>query len=204
MATDAQVMALEPSMVPWKRPSMGMIGMYIFLVSEVMFFGSLFGMYGYVAWSHIFAGQPWPDTATIEFFPVPFLNSIFLFSSAGTCHMAHHSIAHDRRRAFKWWMIATIALGILFLGGQAWEYTHAPIGLGSGKWSQAFFTLTGFHGAHVTGGVTWLIIVLMRGLKGDFNSKRHLGVQATVIYWHFVDLVWVFLLAVLYLPFAFK
>jgi cytochrome c oxidase subunit 3 len=184
---------------------MGMVGMYIFLCSEVFFFACLFGMYGYQALANTIDGLPWPDahTVTIEFLPVPLLNSIFLFTSAATCHLAHQAIAHDNRKRFLRFLGITILLGTAFVCGQAWEYTHAHITLTTSKWSQSFFTLTGFHGLHVTGGVIWLSIVWLRGLKGDFSSRHHLGVQATAIYWHFVDLVWVFLLAVLYIPFAF-
>lgn len=186
----------------------GMMGMFIFLASEVMFFGSLFAAYFYLHGSN----AVWPPTGTfpVEPVPIPAVNTVVLFSSGATCHVAHIMIQQGRRRAFVYWMIVTIVLGFLFEAGQAIEFARAygasiPI-LGAGQplhfntnvFASAFFTMTGFHGAHVMGGLLFLLLILWRTAKGHFDAQHHVGVYAGVIYWHFVDLVWAFLFLVLY------
>ena len=176
-----------------------MMGMYIFLASEVMFFGSMFAMYFYLFGSHPFSWPP-PNTVPVNWWPIPFFNTIILLSSGVTCHFALEAISHDRRRMFFALLVATIILGILFEAGQVWEFTHAHIQFsGLNVFGSAFFTMTGFHGAHVAGGLIFLLLMLGRGLKGQFNSQHHVGFAAATLYWHFVDVVWIFLFGILYL-----
>jgi len=188
-----------------------MMGMYIFLASEVMFFGSLFAAYFYFFGSHRVGDWPPPGTHPVDWFPIPFINTIVLFSSGATCHIAHLGMQVGNRRRFAFWMALTIILGVGFEIGQAYEFIEklAPswIGLsgaegmpfGANEFSSAFFTMTGFHGLHVLGGLIILCILLWRFSKGQFSAQHHVGVAAGVIYWHFVDVVWAFLLVVLYL-----
>jgi cytochrome c oxidase subunit III len=176
----------------------GMMGMYIFLASEVMFFGSLFAMYFYMFGSHPL-GWPPQGTNPVNWWPIPFYNTIILLSSGLTCHFALDSIAHDNRRNFFVLLVATIILGIGFEAGQVYEFTHAHITLTLNQFSSAFFTMTGFHGAHVAGGLVFLMLMLGRALKGHFNSRHHVGFAAATLYWHFVDVVWIFLFGILYL-----
>jgi cytochrome c oxidase subunit III len=176
-----------------------MMGMYIFLASEVMFFGSMFAMYFYLFGSHPISWPP-PNTPAVNWFPIPAVNTVILLSSGVTCHFALESIAHDRRRTFYILLVSTIILGVLFEAGQVYEFTHARITLGGlNQFGSAFFTMTGFHGLHVAGGLVFLLLMLGRATRGHFNSRHHVGFAAATLYWHFVDVVWVFLFGILYL-----
>ena len=191
------------------RLSPGMMGMYIFLASEVMFFGTLFASYFYLMASHV----PWPPAGThpVDWFPIPAVNTIVLLSSGATCHIAHLGIQRGNRSRFFWWMVVTIVLGFGFEFGQLYEFLEklAPSVIGAdtaqamafnaNPFATAFFTMTGFHGLHVLGGLVILCILLWRFSKGQFSARHHVGIAAGSIYWHFVDLVWVFLFAILYL-----
>jgi cytochrome c oxidase subunit 3 len=183
----------------------GMMGMYIFLASEVMFFGSLFAVYFYLYGSHP-TWPPLPPQARPEYYvnwwPIPFWNTIILFSSGVTCHFAAEAIAQDNRRRFFILQIATIVLGVLFELLQLYEFISAfdrGLTLTANTFASAFFTLTGFHGAHVLGGLVLLTLILFRAYKGQFGSRHHVAVNAVTLYWHFVDVVWFFLFGILYL-----
>jgi cytochrome c oxidase subunit III len=186
----------------------GMMGMYIFLASEVMFFGSLFAVYFYLYGSHIVWPPPPPSTANefyVAVWPVPVINTIVLFSSAFTCHFAADAIAHDNRRRFFVLMIATIILGVGFEFGQLYEFINAfgrGLNLTANTFASAFFVMTGFHGAHVLGGLILLALIVYRASKGQFSSQHHVGVAAVTLYWHFVDVVWFFLFGILYVGVA--
>jgi len=183
----------------------GMMGMYIFLASEVMFFGSLFAVYFYLYGSHA-QWPPLPPESRPEYYvswwPIPFWNTIILFSSGVTCHFAAEAIAQNNRRRFFMLQIATIILGFLFEALQVYEFAQAfgrGLTLSANTFASAFFTLTGFHGAHVLGGLILLILILFRAYRGQFSSRHHVAVNAVTLYWHFVDVVWFFLFGILYL-----
>jgi cytochrome c oxidase subunit III len=203
MAVAAAVKPETQPQYPAIKP--GMMGMYIFLASEVMFFGSLFAVYFYLYGSH-FVWPPPPPTTTNEFyvnwFPIPFVNTFILLSSGVTCHFAAEAIAHDNRRRFFQLQIVTILLGLAFEGFQLYEFITAfgrGMSLTANSFASAFFTLTGFHGAHVLGGLVLLTLILYRASKGQFSSQHHVAVNAVTLYWHFVDVVWLFLFGILYL-----
>ena len=183
----------------------GMMGMFIFLASEVMFFGSLFAMYFYLFGSHIQWPPPPPSSANefyVNWYPIPVINTVVLFSSAFTCHFAADAIAHDNRRRFFILWIVTIILGLAFEFGQLYEFISAfgrGMTLSVNSFASAFFLMTGFHGAHVLGGLILLILILGRAARGQFSSQHHVGVAAVTLYWHFVDVVWFFLFVILYL-----
>lgn len=190
------------------RFSTGLTGLFFFLLSETFFFGSLFFSYFYFA----FFSRPWNPPAPVQEIDVTLatINTVVLLSSGVTMHIGHLAIQKGNRQRMKLMLLITIILGVAFLSGQAWEYIHLRVLvdgmsqqalLSSGVFPQFFFTMTGFHGLHVTGGVLFLIYVYWRALKGQFSQQRHLGVETCAYYWHFVDVVWVFLYAVLYLPF---
>src|SRR6267142_2034742 len=181
----------------------GMMGMYIFLASEVMFFGSLFATYFYLFGSHF----QWPPPAPsndfyVNWYPIPLINTFLLLSSGGTCHFALEGLRHNNRRQFFGLWILTIILGLLFEFGQLYEFISA-IGRGltlqANSFASAFFIMTGFHGAHVLGGLVLLGLVLYRATRGQFSSRHHVAVAAVTLYWHFVDVVWIFLFGILYL-----
>src|SRR6266581_5614573 len=183
----------------------GMMGMYIFLASEVMFFGSLFATYFYLYGSHIVWPPP-PPSSEPEFYVswwwIPFVNTIVLVSSGVTCHFASDAIAHDNRRRFFILLIATIVLGFGFEFGQLVEFIAAfarGMTLTANTFASAFFLMTGFHGAHVLGGLILLLLILYRATRGQFSSRNHVGPGAVTLYWHFVDVVWIFLFGILYL-----
>ena len=183
----------------------GMMGMYIFLASEVMFFGSLFAMYFYLFGSSG-SWPPAPPASRPEFYvswwPIPFVNTIVLLSSGVTCHFALDALAHDNRPRFFLLQIVTIVLGLGFEFGQLYEFIQAfgrGLNLTANTFASAFFTMTGFHGAHVLGGLVLLTLILYRASRGQFSSRNHVGPAAVTLYWHFVDVVWIFLFGILYL-----
>jgi cytochrome c oxidase subunit III len=183
----------------------GMMGMYIFLASEVMFFGSLFAMYFYLFGSHLVWPPP-PPAAEPEFYvnwwPIPTINTVILLSSGVTCHFGLEALRHSNRSRFFVLWIATIILGFAFEGGQLYEFIAAfarGLDLTANSFASAFFIMTGFHGAHVLGGLILLLLILYRAVKGQFSPQNHVGVAAVTLYWHFVDVVWIFLFAILYL-----
>ena len=186
----------------------GMMGMYIFLASEVMFFGSLFASYFYLYGSHLVWPPPPPSTVNefyVAVWPVPVINTIVLLSSGVTCHFALEAIRHDDRRRFFTLQIVTIILGFGFEVGQLYEFISAfnrGLNLKVNTFASAFFTMTGFHGAHVLGGLILLILILYRASRGQFSSRHHVGAAAVTLYWHFVDVVWLFLFAILYVGVA--
>jgi cytochrome c oxidase subunit 3 len=200
------VATLQPEQTP-QYPAIkpGMMGMYIFLASEVMFFGSLFATYFYLYGSHIVWPPP-PPSATPEYyvswFPIPFVNTIVLLSSGVTCHFALEALSHDNRPRFFFLQIVTIILGLGFEAGQLYEFINAfsrGLNLTANTFASAFFTMTGFHGAHVLGGLILLTLILYRAARGQFSSRNHVGPAAVTLYWHFVDVVWIFLFGILYL-----
>jgi len=197
-------MQREPTpQYPANKP--GMMGMYIFLASEVMFFGSMFAMYFYLVGSH----PTWPPIPPsnrpeyyVNWWPIPFFNTIILLSSGVTCHFALEGLAHDNRRRFFVLLITTIVLGFMFEAGQLYEFIEAfdrGLTLKANTFASAFFTMTGFHGAHVLGGLILLLLILYRASRGQFSARNHVGPAAVTLYWHFVDVVWIFLFGILYL-----
>jgi len=182
----------------------GMMGMYIFLASEVMFFGSLFATYFYLYGSHPTWPPPAPSSTPeyyVSWLGVPAINTVVLLSSGVTCHFALDALAHDNRARFFFLQIVTIVLGFGFEFGQLYEFINAfgrGLNLKANTFASAFFTMTGFHGAHVLGGLVLLILILYRASRGQFSSRNHVGPAAVTLYWHFVDIVWVFLFLILY------
>ena len=182
-----------------------MMGMFIFLASEVMFFGSLFAAYFYLYGSHLVWPPPPPSSVNefyVNWWPIPFINTILLASSGITCHYAAEAIAHDNRARFFRLQVGTIILGLGFEALQVYEFITAfgrGLNLTANTFASAFFTMTGFHGLHVLGGLVLLALILYRASKGQFSSKHHVGVAAVTLYWHFVDVVWFFLFGILYL-----
>ncbi len=133
---------------------------------------------------------------------IPLLNTALLVSSSFTVTLAHHALLSDRRGQVKRWLALTVLLGATFIGFQAYEYTEAYTKLGltlnAGVYGATFFILTGFHGLHVTLGTLMLLIILLRVLKGHFDSRHHFGFEGVAWYWHFVDVVWIGLFLFVY------
>jgi len=196
-----------PPQYPAIKPAL--MGMYIFLASEVMFFGSLFAVYFYLYGSHLTWPPPPPGQHAefyVNWWPIPAINTVILLSSGVTCHFAADAIAHNTRSRFFFLQIATIVLGFLFEAGQLYEFIAAfgrGLNLTANTFASAFFILTGFHGLHVLGGLVLLILILYRAYRGQFSREHHVAVAAVTLYWHFVDVVWLFLFGILYLGVTF-
>jgi cytochrome c oxidase subunit 3 len=176
-----------------------LVGMLLFLSSEVMFFGGLFATYFSARAS--FAG-PWGPPAgaePLEILPIALPITLILLSSSLTMHWAVRAIRRGDSGALRLWLVVTLGLGILFLSGQAYDYTVLGFGISDGVYGTVFYTLTGFHGAHVFGGVVGLSILTARAGQGQFSARNHVAVEAVSYYWHFVDVVWVALFTTLYL-----
>jgi cytochrome c oxidase subunit III len=204
------------------------MGMLWFIVSEVMFFAAFFGALFYarmvsVPWlagagdkleTHLLL---WPDFAdawplfmtpggrgaeAMEAWGLPFINTVILVTSSGTITFAHWALKRGHRARLKLWLGVTLALGVTFVTLQAIEYVHAyrelGLSLGSGIYGSTFFMLTGFHGSHVTLGCIMMTIMLLRIFRGHFTPENHFAFEATSWYWHFVDVIWLFLFTFVY------
>jgi cytochrome c oxidase subunit 3 len=187
----------------------GMWAIVLFISSEAMFFAALFTTYFYLRgripeWEPIFGEKPtWqvdPILAGIGLtVGLPTLNTIALLASSVTMQLGVNAIKKGDRTALRNWLIPTVILGAAFLLGQGYEYTRLGFLPPDGIFAAVFFTLTGFHGAHVTGGVLINSLVLYRTQRGHFTAARHILVEAASIYWHFVDVVWIGLFTTIYL-----
>jgi len=182
----------------WMAKPVAWWGVILFLLTEIMLFGGLF-----VVYFTAHASSPvWPPASAPEL-PVfaTGINTAILVSSGVTMHVGIMFLKRNYRTAFLVLFAATIALGALFLFNQVAEYIELfgeGFNLSSGVYGASFFALTGVHGAHVTAGIGGLTGVFTRGLFGQFNAKRHTGIEGVALYWHFVDFVWIFLYLVIY------
>jgi cytochrome c oxidase subunit 3 len=180
-------------------------GMIMFIASEVMFFVGFFWAFFHFALfpEHVLgvANPTWPPPGVLTFDPwgLPFLNTMILLLSGTTLTWAHHALLHNDRKALIQGLTITVVLGLIFTGLQAWEYSLAPFKfVGGGVYPAVFFLATGFHGFHVIVGTLFLIVCLWRAAKGHFTPERHFGFEAAAWYWHFVDVVWLFLFICIY------
>ncbi|HEX5241353.1 MAG TPA: heme-copper oxidase subunit III [Candidatus Limnocylindrales bacterium] len=177
------------------------LGMLLFITSEVMFFSGLFAAY----FSTRAANTPWPPAQfkdTLNPLSLILIATLVLVLSSFTCQFAVWSIRRGDRTGFIRNISITFVLGIVFLLLQAYDYTvlfSEGMTIASGPFGTTYFTLTGFHGAHVFGGVLMLGVILYRGMSGQFSARHHDAVEAVSFYWHFVDVVWIILFSVLYL-----
>ena len=177
------------------------LGMLLFITSEVMFFGGLFAAYFSVR-AHAAQWPPEEFHETLQILPLVGPATILLILSSFTCQFAVWGIARDDRTAFIRNMTVTVILGIIFLIMQAADYAtlgSEGLTLSAGTFGTTYYTLTGFHGAHVLGGVIMLSVVLYRGMAGQFSARHHDAVEGASLYWHFVDVVWILLFSLLYL-----
>jgi cytochrome c oxidase subunit III len=179
-------------------------GMIFFIASEALIFANLIAAYLYLEIRGLqISGGAWLLPSG-EHLPVAFpaVNTIFLLASSFPAIYARRSITRGNQKGLVMGLTGAIILGVIFLGGQAYEYVtlyHEGFSLGYKTFGSAFFTLTGFHGLHVTIGVIILIICLIRSIRGDFTANKHFAVEAGEMYWHFVDLVWVVVFSTVYL-----
>ncbi len=176
-------------------------GMALFISSEVMFFVAFF-------WAFFEAslfpkeaiGFIWPPATVeaIKAFDLPFLMTMILLLSGCTVTWAHHAILEGKQAESVKALVITVALGVVFTGFQLYEYHHATFPFKGGIYSSAFYMATGFHGFHVLVGSIFLAVCLFRAQKGHFTPQSHFGFEAAAWYWHFVDVVWLFLFVAIY------
>jgi cytochrome c oxidase subunit 3 len=184
-------------------------GMILFIASEAMFFVAWFWAFfdaslftnEAIQYARVDAtGGTWPPKGIEAFDPwhLPLFNTLILLTSGTTVTWAHHALLHNDRNGLKFGLLLTVALGILFTCVQAFEYSHAAFGFKGSIYGSTFFMATGFHGFHVIIGTIFLLVCLLRALAGHFTPTQHLGFEFAAWYWHFVDVVWLFLFACIY------
>ena len=198
-------------------------GMILFIVSEVMFFVAWFWIFFEMALFHGHrtvsgieevrtAWATWPPKGveTVSPWHLPLVNTLTLLLSGTTVTWAHHALQQGDRKGAKLGLLLTVLLGLMFTSIQAYEYHHIlsehlffnPQSEGGQLYGSSFFMATGFHGFHVIIGTIFLAVCLLRLLWGDFTPKQHFGFEAAAWYWHFVDVVWLFLFAFIYVIFG--
>ena len=175
------------------------LGMWLFLASEIMFFTGLIGAYIVLRFANL---NSWPHPATVLNIPLTGINTFILICSSATLVLGMASIQRGYKEGLQVGLFLTVLLGVLFLSIQMVEYRaliREDFTISSSMFGSCFFTLTGFHGAHVFVGVIWLTVVLIRSFMGYFTPEAYAGVEIVGLYWHFVDLVWIILFTILYL-----
>jgi len=198
-------------------------GMIMFIASEVMFFVAWFWIFFEMALFHQHrtasaveevrqAWATWPPKGieTVSPWELPLVNTLTLLLSGTTVTWAHHALQQGDRKSAKIGLLLTILLGILFTSIQAYEYHHIltehlffnPESVGAQLYGSSFFMATGFHGFHVVIGTIFLTVCLLRLMAGGFTPQKHFGFEAAAWYWHFVDVVWLFLFAFIYVIFG--
>ena len=175
-----------------------LVGMLLFIASEVMFFGGLFATYFNARATTTGTWGP-PEGAHELDLPLAAVLTAILVASSFTMQFGVWAIRRGDTGKLKMWTAITLGLGILFLAGQLYDYSQLGFGIADGVFGTVFYTLTGFHGAHVFGGAVGLTIVLARALRGQFSARNHVAVEAVSMYWHFVDVVWIGVFSTIYL-----
>lgn len=185
-----------------KATVMGLkMGFLLFILSEVLFFVSFFWAFFHSSLSpSVEIGTIWPPVGIdpLNPFSVPLLNTAILLSSGATVTWAHHSIISKNRSESIKGLSITVLLGIIFTSLQAFEYIEAPFCISDSVYGSTFFVATGFHGLHVIIGTIFLMICLLRLNNSHFTNTHHFGFEAASWYWHFVDVVWLFLYVCIY------
>jgi heme/copper-type cytochrome/quinol oxidase subunit 3 len=177
----------------------GKLAMWLFLISDALTFGALLAVYGTLR-----MGNPsWPTPADHLGIPLTALNTFILICSSVTMVKALSAVRHGDQKKFQQFLIGTIIGGSIFLGIQAYEYTHLithqGMALRKDLFSATFFMITGFHGMHVFGGVVYLFVILMQARRGIYTAHNNERVEIAGLYWHFVDLVWILVFTFVYL-----
>jgi heme/copper-type cytochrome/quinol oxidase subunit 3 len=205
--SDAAVATMDRKPMPGMMVYNKKLGMWVFLLSEVMFFTSLIGTYIILRFAH---PDHWTDPGVVLNVPLTAVNTFFLICSSVTMVKAFAAIQQGDQKGLQKWLLATILIGASFVGIQIFEYTalshegFVPMldlyaSEGGPLYGATFYAMTGFHGAHVTIGVLCLIFVYIRALQGGYTLQDHEGVEVIGLYWHFVDLVWIILFTIVYL-----
>ena len=216
--SDAAVATMDRKPMPGMKVYNMKLGMWVFLLSEVMFFTSLIGSYVILRYAH---PEHWTDPGVVLNVNLTAGNTFLLICSSVTMVKAFAAIQQGDLKGLQRWLLATILIGATFVGVQVYEYIalagegfvpmldsyhavgrgnpHEGPSLGGPLYGATFYAMTGFHGAHVTLGVLCLIFVYVRALRGAYTAEHLEGVEVIGLYWHFVDLVWILLFTIVYL-----
>ena len=173
-------------------------GMMLFIVSEVMFFVAFFwAFFNAALWP---VGGHWPPDGIVPIgaFGLPFMMTMILLLSGCAVTWAHHAVVEGNYKALEQGLACAVGLGVFFLCFQIYEYGHATFGFSDGVFPSTFYMATGFHGFHVLVGTIFLAVCYFRARKGHFTKESHFGFEAAAWYWHFVDVVWLFLFIAVY------
>ncbi|MEQ8999145.1 MAG: heme-copper oxidase subunit III [Coleofasciculus sp. B1-GNL1-01] len=179
-----------------EHPDYRVLGLIVFLASESLMFGGMFASY------LIYRGvsTTWPPEGTEVELLVPAINTIILVSSSFVIHNGDVAIKKNNVSGMRLWYIITAIMGVIFLGGQVYEYLTLGYGLTTNVFANCFYLMTGFHGLHVTVGVLLILGVLWRSRRpGHYGETKHVGIEMAEIYWHFVDIIWIILFTLLYI-----
>jgi cytochrome c oxidase subunit 3 len=175
-----------------------LLGMLLFIASEVMFFGGLFATYFNARASAAGEWGPPPGAHGLDIVLAGVL-TVVLITSSFTMQFGVWAIRRGNIGQLRLWTALTLILGVAFVLGQLYDYSVLGFGIADGVFGTTFYTLTGFHGAHVFGGTVGLTILLARAMRGQFSARNHVAVEAISIYWHFVDVVWIAVFSTIYL-----
>jgi cytochrome c oxidase subunit 3 len=178
------------------RVNHAVLGMLLFIISEVMIFGAFFTAYFFI---RVVNHDPWPAHGTELPKVIAAFNTCILVSSSFTIHYAQESLKKDNRLGLKVGMVATFLLGLTFLFIQINEYVHIGFSPADHAQGSIFYGLTGLHGAHVTIGLMLLAFVTIRAFRGHYSSGGYLGMEVPGIYWHFVDVMWIIVFFTVYI-----
>jgi cytochrome c oxidase subunit 3 len=178
------------------RVEAGMLGMFLFIASEIMLFGSFFTAYFFV---RVVNGTPWPTPPFHLPVFVALVNTCILVTSSFTIHWATQSIKRGNRAGLQAGLVLTFLMGLTFLLTQMIEYARVGFAPHDGAFGTVFYCLTGLHGAHVFVGLSILFFMTVRAFRGHFSAESHHGVEIGGIYWHFVDVMWIVVYATVYL-----
>jgi cytochrome c oxidase subunit 3 len=177
------------------------LGVALFIVSEALFFLAIFWAYFHSSLSPtVEVGAQWPPMGinAINPFELPALNTIILLASGVTVTYAHHSMIYGQRKGVLYGMVFTIILAVIFTILQGTEYTVSPFTMSDGTYGSCFYFGTGFHGLHVIIGTAFIAVGFWRVLAYHLTDHHHLGLEGSILYWHFVDVVWLFLFISIY------
>lgn len=177
------------------------LGFALFVVSEVMAFFSVFWGFFHASLSpDVILGSTWPPLGinAIDPFGVPLLNTLLLLSSGAFITYSHHALINGNRSGAIYGAIITVILAVIFTGLQYFEYVEASFTFADSVYGTVFFASTGLHGMHVAVGTIFLFVGLCRIILNHFTTNHHLGLEAAILYWHFVDVVWLFLFVAVY------
>ena len=173
-----------------------LLGMLLFIISEVMVFGAFFTAYFFI---RVAAGDPWPAPGMELPVAVAGVNTAILWSSSFTMHWAQESIKKGNRFGLKAGILTTFLMGCTFLFIQINEYANIGFAPQDAAQQTIFYSLTGLHGAHVVIGLTLLLFVTIRAFRGHYSPEEHRGVEVPGIYWHFVDVMWLIVYSTVYI-----